>query len=176
MRFLVVFLSLLHAISTVSAAEPVSRTFYVSGIECGSCVYMVQQSIAETKGVVDVTVIQVIDGYANVSFDPSRVSDQQIAQAVREAYPLHGRPYLAALKLSVADYASNAAKVEGLFNEWRKFLKLEVVDKAKGALVVHFLPLETDKKKEGPQGWSFAQWMEAAAKHGVKFTLEQEGQ
>lgn len=55
------------------------------------------------KGIQDVTVVQIIDNYANVTFDPAVVSDQQIAQAVREAYPLHGMPYLATLKLSVTD-------------------------------------------------------------------------
>ncbi|WP_395745958.1 heavy-metal-associated domain-containing protein [Prosthecobacter sp.] len=175
MRSLLLLLALLPAVSRLQAAELVTRTFYVSGIECGSCVYMVQQSVAGTKGVSEVMVVQVIDGYANVTFDPAVVSDQQIAQAVREAYPLHGTPYVAALKLKVADFAKNAAKVEGLFAEWKKFLKLEVMDKGAGDLTVHFLPLEADKKKAGPQGWSFGQWMEAAGKQGVKFKLAQEG-
>lgn len=170
------FLFFLPAIFTLQAAESATRTFYISGIECGSCVYMVQQSIAETKGVVNVTVVQAIGNYASVTFDPKAVSDQQIAQAVREAYPLHGMPYLASLKLSVANYASNASRVESLFYEWRKFLKLEVVDKAKGTLLVHFLPLEVDKKKASPRGWSLAQLEEAAIRHGVKFTLDQAGQ
>lgn len=162
--------------SALTAAEPVKRTFYVSGIECGSCVYMVQQSVTETKGVQDVTVIQIIDNYANVTFDPAVVSDQQIAQAVREAYPLHGMPYLATLKLSVTDYAKNAAKVDGLFATWKDSLKMEVIDKATGALVIHFLPLEVDKKKAGPQGWNFTQLLEAARKQGVEFKLEQEAE
>ncbi|WP_395716990.1 heavy-metal-associated domain-containing protein [Prosthecobacter sp.] len=163
------------SISWLTAAEPVTRTFYVSGIECGSCVYMVQQSVAETKGVEDVTVVQIIDNYANVTFDPAVVTDHQIAQAVREAYPLHGMPYLATLKLRVADYAKNSAKVDGLFAAWKGFLKLEVIDKAKGELEVHFLPLEADEKKAGPQGWKFTQWAEAAKRDGIEFTLEQEG-
>ncbi|MBB5032300.1 heavy-metal-associated domain-containing protein [Prosthecobacter vanneervenii] len=172
MRSLLSFFLLLSALE---AAEPVTRTFYVSGMECGSCVYMVQQSITETKGVTDVNVAQILDSYANVTFDPAVVTEQQIAQAVREAYPLHGTPYLATLKLSVTDYSKNEAKVESLFAEWKKCLKLEVVDRASGSLVVHFLPIELDKKKPSPQGWSVAQWMQAAQKHGLKFKLEQEG-
>lgn len=159
----------------LSASEPVTRTFYVSGIECGSCVYMVQQSVAETKGVSDVTVVQVLDNHANVTFDPRVVSDHQIAQAVREAYPLHGMPYLATLKLRVADYAKNEAKVQSLFAGWKKFLKCEIVDREAGILTVHFLPLEVDSKKAGPQGWSFTQWMDAARGQGLSFKLEQEG-
>lgn len=162
-------------LSWLSAGEPVTRTFYVSGIECGSCVYMVQQSVAGIKGVGDVTVMQTIDNFANVTFDPSVVSDQQIAQAVREAYPLHGTPYLATLKLHVTDYAKNAAKVDGLFAVWKDSLKMEVIDKAKGDLVVHFLPLEADKKKAGPQGWNFVKWVDAAKQHGFEFTVGKEG-
>ena len=173
MRTLIPVLVLIS--SFLHAAEPVTRTFYVSGIECGSCVYMVQQSVAETKGVEDVTVVQIIDNYANVTFDPAVVTDHQIAQAVREAYPLHGMPYLASLKLTVADYAKNAAKVDGLFAAWKDSLKLEVIDKTKGELVVHFLPLDADEKKAGPQGWKFTQWAEAAKRDGIEFTLVQEG-
>ncbi|WP_395736076.1 heavy-metal-associated domain-containing protein [Prosthecobacter sp.] len=169
------FLALFSFLSSLAAAEPVTRTFYISGVECGSCVYMVQHSITETKGVVDATVVQVLDNYANVTFDPSALSEQQIAQAVREAYPLHGMPYLATLKLTVMNYAENAAKVEGLFSEWKQHLNLEVVDKAKGVLVVHFLPLEVDQKRQGPQGWSLAQWTAAARKHGVQFKMAEEG-
>ncbi|OYW77095.1 MAG: hypothetical protein B7Z37_05470 [Verrucomicrobia bacterium 12-59-8] len=71
--------------SLLAAEQQPTVTFYISGVECGSCVYVVQQSISETKGVSDATVVQVIDNYANVVFDPKVVSEHQIAQAVREA-------------------------------------------------------------------------------------------
>ncbi|MEZ5387900.1 MAG: heavy-metal-associated domain-containing protein [Prosthecobacter sp.] len=155
----VLFLSSL--VQAEDKPKPVTRTFYVSGIECGSCVYSVQQSVTETKGVADVTVVQFIDSIANVTFDPKTVSDQQIAQAVREAYPLHGMPYLATLKLRMPGYAQHAAKVDGLFAGWKQSVTMEVTDKAKGELVIHFLPLEVDAKKSAPQGWSIALLTEA---------------
>ena len=155
--------------------QPVTRTFYVSGVECGSCVYAVQQSVTETKGVADVTVVQLIDSIANVTFDPKVATDQQIAQAVREAYPLHGMPYLATLKLRMPGYARHAAKVDGLFAAWKQSVKMEVTDKAKGELVVHFLPLEVDAKKTAPQGWSLALLTEATKGLGLDFKLESEG-
>lgn len=40
--------------------------------------------------------------------------------------------------------------MEALFAAWKDALKLEVIDKAKGEVLVHFLPLEADKKKAGP--------------------------
>jgi copper chaperone CopZ len=155
-------------------------TFYVSGVECGSCVYVVQQSISETKGVADATVVQVIDTYANVVFDPKRVSEHQVAQAVREALPIHGKPYLATLKLHVPDYAKHAAKVDGLFVRWKGWVELETVDKAKGELLIHFHELKKDPKKTGPQGWSLAQFTAAMKSPepnglGLDFTVEAEG-
>lgn len=154
--------------------QSVTRTFYVSGVECGSCVYVVQQSVSETKGVSDAMVLQVIDNYANVTFDPKVVSDHQIAQAVREALPIHGMPYLATLKMKVADFVKNEPKVKTLFAGWKNWVEIEAVDKAEGEVLLHFLPLEADEKKTGPQGWRMELLTEAAKKAGLKFTLEQE--
>lgn len=164
-----------------AAEKQPTVTFYVSGVECGSCVYVVQQSISETKGVSDATVVQVIDTYANVVFDPKAVSEHQIAQAVREALPIHGMPYLATLKLHVPDYAKHASKVDGLFARWKGWVELETVDKTKGELLIHFNELKIDAKKTGPQGWSLAQFTAAMKSPepnglGLDFTLEKEGQ
>lgn len=162
-----------------AAEKHPSVTFYVSGVECGSCVYVVQQSITETKGVADATVVQLIDSYANVVFDPKLVSEHQVAQAVREALAIHGKPYLATLKLHVPDYAKHAAKVDALFARWKDWVQLETVDKARGDLLIHFNELKTDPGKSGPQGWSLAQ-LAAAMKSpapnglGLDFTVEEE--
>lgn len=178
MQSLRILLTTILFLSSIAWAEdkpqPVTRTFYVSGVECGSCVYVVQQSVSETKGVSDAMVVQVIDNYANVTFDPKVVSDHQIAQAVREALPIHGMPYLAMLKMKVADFATNEPKVKALFSGWKKWVEVEAVDKAKGEVLLHFLPLEADEKKAGPQGWRMELLTEAAKKAGLKFTLEQE--
>ena len=160
--------------------QPVTRRFYVSGVECGSCVYVVQQSVSEAKGVSDVTVVQVIDNYANVTFDPQVVSEHQIAQVVREALPIHGMPYLATLKLRIPEYAKNAAPVDEVFARWKKWVEIEAVDRTKGDFVIHFLPLQTDSKKTGPQGWSLAQFTEAMKAPaprglGLEFKLEMGG-
>lgn len=177
LRFLVI---LSFITSGLRAAEPQQTlTFYVSGVECGSCVYVVQQSISETPGVADATVVQVLDNHANIVFDPKVVSEHQIAQAVREALPIHGKPYLATLKLQVPDYAKHAAKVDDLFARWKDWVTLETVDKNKGELLIHFNELKHDAKKTGPQGWSLAQFTVAMKSPkpvglGLDFTLEQE--
>ncbi|MFO1437017.1 MAG: heavy-metal-associated domain-containing protein [Verrucomicrobiaceae bacterium] len=170
-------LALFFALKTaVSAADPVvTRTFYVSGVECGSCVYMVQQSIGETKGVEDVQVVQIIDNYAQVTFNPKRVSDHQIAQAVREAIPLHGTPYLATLRVKMPDYAKHKAAVDKLFAGWKGSVTLVPSLEVKDEFTIHFEPLKTDAKKAEPQGWSLAAFTEAMKGLGVGFTLVQEG-
>lgn len=173
-----VFASVLH---TEEKPTLVTETFFVSGIECGSCVYAVQQSITETKGVSQVTVLQLLDSYANVTFDPQQLSEHQVAQAVREAYALHGRPYLATLKVQVANYTQNAAKVDALFSTWKNWVELEPIDKAKGELLIHFHELKSDAKKAGPQGWSLAQFTEAMKSPapkglGLDFTVAKESE
>lgn len=161
-------------VSAEDKPQPVTRTFYVSGVECGSCVYVVQQSVSETKGVSDAMVLQVIDNYANVTFDPKVVSDHQIAQAVREALPIHGMPYLATLKIKIADFVKNEPKVKALFADWKNWVEIEAVDKNEGEVLLHFLPFAADEKKTGPQGWRLEHLTEAAKKAGLKFTLKQE--
>ena len=173
MRILV--FALFSFASLIHAGEPVTRTFYVTGVECGSCVYAVQQSVGETKGVSDVAVVQVIDSFANVTFDPQVVSEHQIAQAVREAYPLHGMPYLTTLKLRLPDYAKHAAKADAVLSRWKDWITVKPVNQAKGEFEIHFLSLKADEKKTGPQGWSLAEFSAALKTSlGLAFTLESE--
>ncbi|MBK8036152.1 MAG: heavy-metal-associated domain-containing protein [Verrucomicrobiaceae bacterium] len=162
--------------ASLHAADPaVTRTFYVSGVECGSCVYMVQQSIGETKGVEDVQVVQIIDNYAQVTFNPKTVTDHQIAQAVREAIPLHGTPYLATLRVKMPEYAKHKAAIDQLFAGWKGSVTLVPSLEVKDEFAIHFEPLKADTKKAEPQGWRLAAFTEAMKGLGVNFTLVQEG-
>lgn len=160
--------------AAADAAKPVTRTFYVTGIECGSCVYMVQQSIATTKGVAEVEVMQSFESTATVTFDPQVVSEHQVAQAVREAYPLHGTPYLATLKLKVADAARSAAKMSALVDRWREWVRFEPVDKSKGEWLVHFKELKNDPEKTGRRGWSVTEFAHAMNAAAISFEIEEE--
>ena len=67
MRFVIPLAALFLALppNCLHAADnPASSlvTFYVSGVECGSCVYMVQQAVTEAKGVEDIKVAQGFEG------------------------------------------------------------------------------------------------------------------
>jgi len=159
MRFAALALSL-FALATHAADKPAplaKAVFVVSGLECGSCVYMVQHQLSQTPGIAEVEVLQGIEGSARVSYDPKAVSEHQIAQAVREAPGLHGTPYIATMKLRVPGFSQNTAKVRSLFEKWKPWIELVVWDEHAGELIVNFHELKRDAKEALPRGWSLAQ-------------------
>jgi copper chaperone CopZ len=172
----VVFLSAALA-RAEEAAHPRQLSFFVSGVECPSCVYVIQQALTETKGVSEAEVIQMSESEAKVSFDPAIASEHQLAQALREALALHGVPYLATLKVRIPGYSreAHASKLAVVFARWQESVKIEPLDGHEGTFVIRFLPLETDARKSGPQGWSLgqlAQAITAPAPKGLGLTFE----
>jgi len=150
---------------------PAKAVFVVSGLECGSCVYMVQNQLSNTSGIAEVEVLQGVEGYARVNYDPKLISEHQIAQAVREAPGLHGTPYIATLKLRIPDYAQNAARVKALFAKWKPAIEMEVWDKKQGDLIVYFEELKRNPKGELPQGWSLAELSKNMKTLGLAFEI-----
>ncbi|MBV6498682.1 MAG: hypothetical protein CJBNEKGG_00910 [Prosthecobacter sp.] len=150
---------------------PARTVFVVSGLECGSCVYMVQNQLSHTAGVTAVEVIQGVEGYARVDYDPKLVSEHQIAQAVREAPGLHGTPYIATLKLRIPDYAPNAARVKALFEPWKPAVAMEVWDEKQGELIVYFAEMKKDSSGAFPRGWSLAQLSKGLKSLGLNFEI-----
>ena len=136
-------------------ASPTTLTFFITGIECAACVEMVRQSVSNTPGVVDLFVEQRIDSYASVAFDPQQVSAHQIAQAIFDSMPLHGRPYEPRLMLTIPAYTKPeiAAKVDAAVAKHKTSIEVEIMDKAKGELLLYFLPLKRDPTNKEPQGW-----------------------
>jgi len=162
--------------------HPVTLTFYISGVECGSCVDAISESVKRVKSVTAVK-MDPADSFANISFDTHVSSAHQIAQAVADATPVHDKHYVATLKMTVPAYAKdgNTAKVDDVFAKRADWVKVETVNKAKGEFVIRFLPLKLDKSKEGPQGWNPGHFGHAvhdpAPKGlGLAFTLAKEGQ
>jgi copper chaperone CopZ len=148
--------------------------FQVEGMECASCVYMVQQSLTETAGVENVQVDQgFLGGTAKVSYDPKRVTEHQIAQAVRDTVPLHGSPYLAVLQINVSGYekGDNAGKIKALFESGKQWVDLIVLDEGKGQLLIRFHPLEPDAKGAVPEGWSLAPLTELLRKLDLRYEI-----
>jgi copper chaperone CopZ len=150
-------------ILSASAAEkkavephPTPQTFYISNVECAACVANVTASIKKVKSVTKVDGLTPKSGYANVSFDSHADSFQQIAQAIADATPAHGKKYAATMKLRVPDYAKgdNAAKVDAIFAKSSAFVKVEATNREKGEFLMSFLPLKVDASKTGPQGWN----------------------
>ncbi len=168
------------------AADPASSpthetlTFYVAGVECPACVFAVNDSVRRLPGIEEVVDGQNNSSYINVTFDPAKVSAHQIAQAVTEAFPLHGVPYLATLRLIVPGYSEGetAAQVAGVFAKWKDWIEFEAVKPAKGELVVKFRPLAGDPAKPVAQGWNHAVVQEALVKvlpAGIKVEMVKEG-
>ena len=155
---------------TPPAAKEV-RTFYIQGLECGGCVYMVQHALSETKGVLSHEVVQSLDSYAIVSFDPARLSEHRVAQTVREAMPVHGTPYLPSLRLRVDAFAQCAPILEAVLAKFKHLVRLEVLRPDRGEVALHFLPLEAEKTPvsptaHAPKGWSSADLREALDQAG----------
>lgn len=114
---------------------------------------------------------------ARVTFDPDKLTEHQLAQAVRDAPPLHGKPYLASLKLRIPGLSEteNAAKLQALFRQWDKWVTLVVPDAAKGEMVVEFQPLEEDQLVPKPLGWTLKLLVDAiqsAAPQGLGLKVE----
>ena len=151
-------------------------TFYITGMECGTCMALLTQSIQEVKSVKDVS-FDIIWGYANVTFNPSEASPHQIAQAVAETMPVHGKPFVATLRFRVPDYdkPGNRTKVDGIFDKHKAWAEIETIDKAKGEFAAHFSSLTVDAGKEGPQGWnpaSLAHDIQDAAPKGLGLSFK----
>jgi copper chaperone CopZ len=170
-------LALFLAPSVIASEQEVTMTFFMTGLECPSCVYTVTSSISDVKGVSEVKLESILDGFANVTFDSRKASAHQIAQAVTDAYALHGTPYSAVLKLRIPDYAKNdnAAKVDAVFAAQKNLVKLVVIDRAKGEFFLSFQPLKVDAAKKEPQGLVLQDLLAALTKPhplGLGLTVE----
>lgn len=167
------------------AADPAPKaaletlTFYVAGVECPACAFAVNDSVRRLAGIDEVIDGQNNANFINVTFDPAKVSAHQIAQAVTDAFPLHGAPYVPTLRLTVSGYAEggNPAKVAEVFSKWRDWVEVEAVKPGKGELVVKFKPIQTDPASVKASGWSHGTMREALAKAlpaGAKVELAKE--
>jgi copper chaperone CopZ len=181
---LALLVALLHGVgrSADPAAKPAleTLTFYVAGVECAACVFAVNDSVRRLSGIDEVIDGQNNANYIKVTFDPAKVSAHQIAQAVTDAFPLHGAPYVPTLRVVVPEYGEgeNAAKVAEVFAKWKDWVEFEAVKPGKGELVVRFKPLKTDPAEAKAAGWTHAAMKEALGKvlpAGAKVALAEEG-
>lgn len=164
------FFSLTAVSAITSAGEKTENrealtklTFYVAGVECPACVYAVNDSVRRVEGVSDVAEGQAGESYANVTFDSRQASAHQIAQAVSDAFPLHGVPYAASLKIRIPDYAkdNNAERIKAVFSRWKGEIQAEVKSPAQGLVIARFLPLPATTGTGMSRGWNHEQLIEA---------------
>ena len=172
MRYLAVWALLLPL--TLRAADspaPAKTSFTFAGRACGSCVYMVLTQLTQTRGISEVEVLQGVESFACVSYDPKVITEHQIAQTVRDTAALHGMPYIASMKLRVPGFSQHAAQVKALFEKWKPAVELVVWDEHAGELIVNFAELQRDAKLVLPRGWSLAQLAEGLQSLGLKYEI-----
>ncbi len=135
--------------------QPTTLTFYIAGVECGACSELINQAVQKVPTVTNYSPYEF--GIVNISFDAQAVTPQQIAQAIYEAFPAHGKPYEATLHFRVPDYAKgdNATRVDAVFARHSDQVKVEPIDKAKGEFALHFLPPKPDATKPQRPKWDW---------------------
>lgn len=143
-------------------AESVTASFAVGHVQCGRCAKAVSESLKGTKGVAEVKGLSAKNPSVKVTFDPAVVSFQQVALAVAAANPVHGTQYDATMSVTIPDYSKNADKINAAFAKDKDAVKVDVVDKDKGLLAIHFLEL-----KEGAKGWN----LDSLKASGVTYTI-----
>lgn len=98
------------------------------------------------------------NGSVQVRFDSHVISYHQVAQAIADGGTTRGKVFDPRLVIIIPGYAEggNAAKVDEVFAGKRlnQRVKVEPLDKARGAFVIHFLPLTIDAAESGPQGFN----------------------
>ena len=93
MRFLALWAVLLPlSLHAADKPAPAKAVFTIAGLECGSCVYMVQTQLTQTRGISEVEVLQGVEGFARMSYDPKVITEHQNAQTVRDTAALHALP------------------------------------------------------------------------------------
>jgi len=161
--------------------KPTHATFYITEVKCSSCAASIDESLRKLPTVTKIDDLSENTGFAIITFDPAVVSHHQVAQAVFAAAPVHGDPYVATLKFTVADYAKgdNAAKVDAVFAKHKNDVRVELKNKARGEFLLSFEPLRVDGAKKGPQGWTLEAFRAAIAEPapkglGLAFTVASE--
>lgn len=174
MNLLTPILLLLFASSALGmdkTGPSATAAFMVSGLECGSCVFMVQHQLSQTSGIAKAEVLQGLEGFARVSYDPKALSEHQIAQAVREVPGLHGTPYIASMKLRIPGFSQKADRVKALFQKWRPWVEMVVWDGQAGEIIVNFHELKKDAKGAFPRGWSLSMLADGLSGMGMKWEI-----
>ena len=140
----------------VDAAAPKVLTFDVVGAECPACFYSVADALRQVKGVQEIEDANGLGNRARIRFDPALATAHELAHAVWRAFPLHGKPYQAVLRLRVPAYSlgDNAAAVDGVLAAWKQWMETEVIDRKTGEIALRFRPLTKAERKASRPGWS----------------------
>lgn len=152
-----------------ATTNTVTATFYITEVKCAACVSLLNDSMRNVTGVLDIDGLTEVSGYARVSFDPKKADHQRIAQAVADTIQIHGEPFVAVLKLLIPDYAKegNTAKVDALIAQQKDLVTLECRNRARGLFIVRFKPTTTPSSTSTNTVWKPEQLLTAVKKLGL---------
>lgn len=121
--------------------NPVTRTFYISGVTDQRQVDKITAAVAKLPSVTAVRELTPTSGYVRVAFDTHAIFMHLIAQAIMDQ-----GSFTVTQKFEVAGYAENSTKLDALFAKLRteRQVKIEPVDGAKGRFLLTFLPIRPD--------------------------------
>jgi len=139
-------------VSTSSAAEkkaakgvlephPISKTFYVSGVNNAEQIAAINSAVGKLPSVTAVKELTPTSGYVRVDFDTHKIASHLVAQTIMDQ-----GAFTVTLKFEIPEYAANAAKIDALFAKLltERKVKIEPVDREKGQFVLTYLPITPD--------------------------------
>ena len=137
-------------------------TLFVAEAECPACAYSVMNSLRGLDGVTGLSEGVAVEVWVNVTYDPGKIAIPQLSRSVWKAYPLHGTPYQAYLKLRVPDYdrEDNAQFVNAILARWQPRIKATLVNRKEGRFILK-LPVPKQRSSKGEEGWRPEELLEA---------------
>jgi len=125
----------------VLAPHPISKTFYVAGVNSAQQIDAINDAVAKLPSVTAVKELTPTSGYVRVDFDTHKIASHLVAQTIMDQ-----GPFTVTLKFEIPEYANNCAKIDALFARLLKErqVKIDTVDATKGQFVLTYLPIKPD--------------------------------
>lgn len=152
----------LAMLAAPATAKTEQLTVFIKEAECPACAYSVMNKLLETEGVKQVDEGVASEVWVKVTYDPGKVGLPLLNRAVWKAYPLHGNPYRAYLKLQVPEYGQgdNARFVDQAITRWKERLSAKLIDREKGMFEVQF-PVPKTNEDAIRNSWQPAAFLKA---------------
>jgi hypothetical protein len=133
------------ATSQRSAPSPLrTYTFFIDAVKTEVDVAAIASAVRRVHDVTGFIELTPRSGFANITFDHSKVTHQEIAEAIAQ-----GGRFPASLRFRLAAYRAHQPAIDGIFAKVATAAKVELTDPATGEFTVRLLPLQG-----APQGFN----------------------